>query len=59
MELLQLELKERSNWSDRKQEELQSEIQSVEADLRSVEQELNKQLKEKAALQAKVILCFS
>ena len=54
MELLQLELKERSNWSEKKQEELQNEMLALESELHAMEKELEKEIKEKADLEKKV-----
>ena len=54
MELLQLELKERGDYTDRKQDELQLAIQSLETELKSMEQELDQENKEKLSLQTKV-----
>lgn len=65
MDLLQLELKERSDWSDRKREELKDEIRSLEEDLKNVEEELEKAVKDKKDLEDKVcgvvvycVVCF-
>lgn len=55
LDLLELEMKERHNYSDHKQEELKEEVQALESELRSQEHELDKTVKEKIALQEKVI----
>ncbi|CAK8682059.1 unnamed protein product [Clavelina lepadiformis] len=54
VELLQQEMKERSDWSNKKRKELQSEIDSVETDLKSAEDDLSKVQEEKKDLEEKL-----